>query len=311
MDLKLFLTTRMFDLYFQAPWICACHELSILEALFYYGTRLFSYRNYLGSVMHTYNILREMNRIEPISLLDSLCKTFDDILFPGGRPRLRFKACWIRYMGGRLRYNPHNADHKSGCHSMAIPAHTAKATAGFGSQDEAKDLKYDPEKISMTYHAKARGYHLDDATWDRISDLDHDKSILPLASKSVSSRHRRRQSRSSSCDYRQRLRWLEEAMQKEFNGPFPIAKLNLFKVYVACVRIVAVISDRWHGDQVRPGQYCLCFMDTLLPAADRYLDNDYRQWRMACTQELVGICRDAIEDALGGRAMDEFLWEYV
>ena len=100
-------------------------------------------------------------------------------------------------------------------------------------------------------------------------------------------------------------------MRNEFNGPFPIAKLNLFQVYLACVRIVSVISDRWHGDQVRSGQNCLCFMDTLLPAADRYLDNDHRQWRMGCTQELVGICRDALKDALGGRAIDEFLWEYV
>jgi hypothetical protein len=30
----------------------------MLESLFYYGLRLFSYRHYVGSVMHVYHILR-------------------------------------------------------------------------------------------------------------------------------------------------------------------------------------------------------------------------------------------------------------
>lgn len=154
LDLEAFLHVKMFDFYFQAPWTCASHQLDMFEALFYYGIRLFSYRNYLGSVLHTYNALREMDRMQPISLLDSLCDAFGDSLFPGGRPCQRFKACWLRYMGGRLRFHSHNSDHKSGCHSMAIPAHTAKATAGFGLRTEARDSRFEYDKISILYHRK-------------------------------------------------------------------------------------------------------------------------------------------------------------
>ena len=130
-DFEAFLQERRFDLYFQSPWVCGSHILEMLDLLFYYGLRLFSYRHYVGSVLHVYNILRECTGLQPIPLLENLCNAFSDILFPGGRPSHSFKACCFRYMGGRLRFNPHMSDHRSGSHRMCIPARTAKATAGF------------------------------------------------------------------------------------------------------------------------------------------------------------------------------------
>ncbi|KAK3108000.1 hypothetical protein LTR53_017884, partial [Teratosphaeriaceae sp. CCFEE 6253] len=91
-DLDTFVHAKCFDLYFQSPWVSGSHILSMLEALFYYGLRLFSYRDYVGSVMHTYNILRQMTGLEAIPVLEHLSNTFQSILNPGGRPSRNFTA---------------------------------------------------------------------------------------------------------------------------------------------------------------------------------------------------------------------------
>ena len=51
-------------------------------------------------------------------------------------------------------------------------------------------------------------------------------------------------------------------------GPFPIARINFYKVYTAYVRIVSIISDKAHGDSDQ-GAKCLCFLAAMLSAADR------------------------------------------
>jgi len=45
---------------------------------------------------------------------------------------------------------------------MIVPAHTAKATAGFGSHKEVKDLRFEYQKISLFHHIKERSYLLDE-----------------------------------------------------------------------------------------------------------------------------------------------------
>ena len=59
-DLQAFLQEKCFDLYFPSPWVSGSHMLEMHETLFYYGLRLFSYRNYVGAVMHVYHALREL-----------------------------------------------------------------------------------------------------------------------------------------------------------------------------------------------------------------------------------------------------------
>lgn len=314
-DLKAFIHSKMFDFYFQAPWTCGCHALEMLDALSYYGLRLFNYRNYVGSLIHTYNVLRTLTRFESIPLLDGLSNACGGLLFPGGRPRRNFKACWVRYMGARLRFKSHSSDHKSGCYSMVIPAHTAKATAGFGSQKEAKDPRFEYRKISVLHHIRGKGYHLDDFVLNRICTSDEgesdESSISSKAAKpNLGCGHGSRESQSPPSDNWRRLQCLQKALHDELDGPFPIARIDLFKVYLDCIHVVSTISDRWHGDKARYGQNCLCFADTLLMAADRYKNNEYRLQPLGCN-ELVGICQSAMKETLSGKRVDQYLWKYV
>ena len=305
-DLKKFLQEHCFDLYFQSPWVSASHMLEIQETLFYYGLRLFSYRHYVGSVVHVYHVLRELNGFQSIPLLEQLRDTFNHILFPGGRPVRNFKACCLRYMGGRLKFRPDASDHKSGSHHMAIPAHAAKASAGFGLRKEANDSRFAYCKISMFYHIKEKGYHVNENLWDRIQALAHAH---------VSGKHQKgdgcthdHPKREEPCTHQ--LSHLQKAVLIDFAGAFPIARVNFFQVYISCVQIIAIISEKTHGGEEEPRQDCLCFLDVILTAADRCKDNEHRLQPFGC-KELVSTCKEAMSNVLGDRSVDGFLWKIL
>ena len=305
-DFKEFLQEKCFDLYFQSPWISGSHILEMHETLFYYGLRLFSYRNYVGSVVHIYHVLREIIGFRSVPLLEQLRDTFSDILFPGGRPSRNFKACCLRYMGGRLRFRANAPDHKSGSHHMVIPAHTARTTAGFGLRKEANDSRFAYCKVSMFYNIKEKGYHVDESLWSRTH---------ALAKPSVGGKDRKghacahghpnQEPTSNSCLYQ--LSQLQKAVLADCAGPFPIAKINFFQVYMSCTQIVSIISDKTHDGEER-GPNCLCFLDVMVQAADRYRANEHKMQPFGC-KELVTTCKEAISAVLGDRSLDDFLWK--
>ena len=315
-DLQVFTSELLFNLYFQNPWVCGSHILEMLETAFYYGLRLFSYRHFVGSVLHVYNILRELTGFQEIPLLEHLCTTFNEILFPGGRATKSFRFCCMRYMGGRLRFTDHNkADHKSGCHKFEVPANSAKATTGFGLRKEANDSRFEYRKISLLHHIKDRGYHVDEASWDRVRDVnDINEDGIKSANKAKKRRSCHHAHSSSQCSpfstsSQHQLRQLQKALLTEFTGPFPIAKINFFEIYISCVRIVSMISDRAHGDEDK-GSRCLCFLETMVTAADRCRENEHRLQPFG-NRELVECCKEAMLSVLGGREVEEFLWRGV
>ena len=155
-------------------------------------------------------------------------------------------------MGSRLRFNSHVSLHKAGCHSMVIPSHIAKATAGFGLRKHSNDHRFDYRKISLFHHIKERGYHLDTATWKRVYSLNNSsdrKSVSQRkASNAPSCSHSRQPSdANNSCPNTHWLQTLRTAILTDFTGPFPIPQLNFLEVYLACVRTISLISARVSG----------------------------------------------------------------
>ena len=314
-DLEHFLKAREFDFYFQSSWVSGSHVMEIADALFYYGLRLFSYRNLVGSLLHVYNTLRHSNSIGSIALFDSLIEVFNDILFPGGRPSRNFKLCYMRHMGGRLHFHSHK--HDSGCHSMLIPVQAAKATAGFGLPRGNDDPRFDYRKTSFFLYLKEQGYLLDDGTWTQVLSILKDRNPISAdhalhgqARSRQCPHHRNRPHQNPPSCTRSKLESLREALSSDFSRPFCTVKINFFKVYLACVRIVTRISDEYHGKDARPGQRCLCFAENLLLAADRCRGNEKR-FRYYCCKDLVEICRTAMVEDMGNAPVEEFLWNGV
>ena len=311
LDLQAFVQERVFDLYFQSGWVSGSHMLEMLETSFYYGLRLFSYRHFVGTVLHVYNILGKLTGFEQIPLLERLCDIFDAVLFPGGRPDRNFRACCMRYMGGRLRFDGHAADHKSGCHKFEIPMNAAKATAGFGLRKEANDTRFQYRKISLFHHIKEKDYHIDSCLWDRIHQLDKEDDRNSRKGASRTPCHHRHSSQhvpfSSSPQHH--VCQLQAAVVAEFTGPFPIARINFFEVYMACVHIVSILSDRVHGDTDQ-GCRCLCFLEVMVSAADRFRDNEHKLQPFGY-RELVENCKEAMMTVLGNKTLEDFLWKGI
>ena len=294
-DLKAFLEEKCFDLYFQSPWVSGSHLLEMHETLFHYGLRLFSYRHYVGSVVHVYHVLRELSGFEPVPLLERIRDTFNDVLFPGGRPSRNFQACCLRYMGGRLKFKPDTSDHRSGSHHMAIPARTAKTTAGLGPRREANDLRFAYRKISLFYHVKEKGYHFDESSLVDPNAFDKNHQGR------TGDDHPKQDSMSNPCLHQ--LSRLQEAVLDDFAGPFPVARVNFFQIYMSCVRIISIVSAKTHDGE----NQCLCFVDAMLQAADRYKANEHKAQPFGC-KGLVKACKEAMGFVLGDRSVDNFLW---
>ncbi|KAL8934321.1 MAG: hypothetical protein Q9216_005970 [Gyalolechia sp. 2 TL-2023] len=287
-DLEEYLRTKMFDFYFQSPWVCGAHILEMLHAVHYYGLRLFAYRSYVGSVVHMYNVLRQLHDLAPIPVLEALCEQLAELFFPGGRPKRSFKNSYVRYMGGRLRFHA-KAKHQNGCHGLVIPAHAARANAGFSSAGEAKDGRFECGRLSLLWRIKERDWRFDnDAGSHGRNQCQGEEDYITATE----------------------LESLNDQLASSFASPLPTALINHFPLYLACARIVNNISDAYHGSDVKPGQYCLCSAENLLVAADGCREG--KGWRIKKeVRELAEVCARGIQEEFEGKEVGEFVWRNI
>ncbi|KAI4283042.1 MAG: hypothetical protein L6R35_005267 [Caloplaca aegaea] len=319
-----YLRMKTFDLFFQSPWVCGGQILQMMQMLNYYGLRLFAYKSYVGSVIHMYNVLRQLHGFAPIAILDAVSDHFGNLLFPGGQPRRRnFRNCYIRYLGGRLRFH-NRALHQNGCHGLSIPVHTAKATAGFSSDGAESDARFDGGRFSLLYKIQAQQYRIDEATWDVISCKDHwtdgeyEESVPssePNAHASSPRKQRssggitafQRHNHSSTSRYStdtsaetvsRRLQGLQQTLDAELKSSLPVAGVELLRLYLTCARIIDRISNAYHGSDAKTGQYCLCCAENLVEAADSCREG--KGWKVQKkVVDLIEVCEGTIEMEFG------------
>ena len=306
-NLESFLGAKEFGVYFQTPWVSGSHILMVGQILFNYGLRLFSYKNIMGSVLHVYNALRNFDSIKMIPLFDNVIDSMKDVLFPGGRPSRNFTSCYMRHIGGRLRF--HSTKHDTGCHSMVISPHSAKATAGFQVPEAKDDPRFDFKKTSFLFYMNHQRYQFNGSSWSQILNTANDKAVASNENAKNNSCTQCRNARAGlpSCP-RGRLETLRDALTTDVNQPFCTARINFFKLYLSCLRIVTRMMNEYHEkDAPPPGSPCVCFADNLLTAADRSRSSAKRFEKLGC-QKLLEICRRAMEEEVGEAEPQDFLW---
>ena len=325
-DIQSFLQTKIFDLYFQSPWVSGSQMLEMLDRLFCHGLRLFNYGSYVTAILHAYNILRQFTDIQPCLLFDSIIgSSLSNNVFPGGLPHRNFKASYTRAIGGRLRFDSHKhkGHHKSGSHSMTIPTHAAKATAGLSIRKSEADAdhRFDVGKISLFYDIKHRDYRPTKENCKRVyiagsiekadeqGPKAHEASKTPdNAGNGTCSHHNATDGSSdSSICPAHRLQHLQRAVHKEFSGPFPVAKINFFAVFLKCVRIVRNINDKYHKD-VEPGLKCLCFVEEILRAGDLRMEDEKHPLGFKKATETA---KEVMVMELEGKGLEDFFWKCI
>ncbi|KAI9673146.1 MAG: hypothetical protein M1817_003008 [Caeruleum heppii] len=304
-DLESFTKETIFDLFSQAPWVAGSQMLEMLEATFYYGLKLCSYRHYVGAVLHAYNVMVTFGHIKAVPVLERVATALQEVIFCGMRPVRNYHSCFIRFMGGKLHF--HTGSRASvgpgGRQSWRLELPRNGEDKGSGLRRELNDMRFKYEKVSLLHHIKGHKYAPCEAVWAQL----HRRSQRTGEDKAKVGHGRQRIS-GSLCPSspHERLGKMLDGARGEFQGDFPTAKINLFRVYLACVEIVRAINARTdHGDG---DGLCLCFADTLLRAADDYQGRRRGAQRFG-ERGLREACRQAFERALGSRPLSDFLWD--
>lgn len=298
---------KCWDLFFQSPWVAGNHVLEMLDMCQYYGTKLFSYRHYVGSVLHSYNVLQQLAGLEEISLFEWLCHNYQNTFFPGGRPTSNFRACWSRYIGARLRFKKGHKSHNhrdSWC--MAIPAHAAQKAAGLGITRDGKDNKDE----CLLFRIKQQDYVTEDLGWSTVETKPSRQFGASKLSRSGSDIGQSQQHRQLSV----LLQHTKTLLSSSRDSVMPAARLNHFAVFATCVRIIATLSDATHTDAKDKGTNCICFANAILNGGDRIVQarklgrTGASCWTKDEREGVVKMTTEAMKESVQRRWPQDWMW---
>lgn len=102
------LQEKKFDLFHQAPWVAAAPMMDSLALAYWLGLRLCSYRGLIGAVLHSYHGLRAVDGIKKVPILEAICNLLTESVFLNERPVKFFEKRYVRFSGGRIKFNCHS-----------------------------------------------------------------------------------------------------------------------------------------------------------------------------------------------------------
>lgn len=265
-DLTSFAQHNKWDLLFQSPYVSGSHILEMLDLCHYYGSKLFVYRHYIGALVHSYNVMTQFAGLEQNPLLEYLCDEFRHTFFPGGqRPTRSFRACWSRYIGARIKFKKSHKRNNKDSWCMAIPPHEARKAAGLGvGRNEGSVDKGE----CVIFSIKQRDYDVSAAQWEGIDAHGPSHKSCTVSQDATPS------AAAVSCH---RLSSLLPLLDKTLASttpdrvPPPKARLNHFRVFHDCVKVVSDISDATHTNPKERNMNCICFASAVLEGGDRIL----------------------------------------
>jgi hypothetical protein len=182
--------------------------------------------------------------------------------------------------------------------------------AGIGIPDHRRK-----DKVGcLLFNIKQQDYHISDAQWGELND-SYAKVQRMRKNKSRETSDMKVPTSSAQME-KQRLLPLAMTTQALLAGSsktLPMARVNLFAVFERSVRVVSTISDKMHQEEhLGKGDYCICFANELLNAADRIVKGR-RFGKLAAWKEperkLVSDTKDAILAAFGDVNEEELLWD--
>ncbi|KIX96970.1 uncharacterized protein Z520_07084 [Fonsecaea multimorphosa CBS 102226] len=301
------------DLVFQSPWVAGNHALEMVDLCHYYGLHLLKYRHYVGAVLHSYNVLRQLGGLEEIPILESLCVQFGEVMFPANKaPKSNFRTCWARHVGARLKFEQgHKGRNRHDNWCLAIPAHAAKAAAGF-------DIPTHHHKHMtgcVLFRYKHQNYYISDA---QIQALN------PPIVRSRQGRGEWSTTRMCKADVQiveaagqnPKLLPLALATHRLITtgncGLLPMARVNLIALFERCLSVVSQLSDKMHSDkEAEKGINCICFCSEIFSAADRIVKGR-RMGKLEAWNEnerkLIEDTKEAIQKTFGSLTKEDLLW---
>ena len=304
-ELEKFVTSRCWDLLHQSPWMAGCQMLDVMHRASYYGSKLLRYRNFVGATIHVYNALHvaDPDLLTPIPVLEAVCEELKGVFFAGGsRPQRNFYKSYVRFLGGRLRFQKgHSRQRTQDTWCMAIPGHAARESSGLGIGIN-EGPKQKTELWGLLPRLARSEYTIDKDSWQEVCEhCGKSQQINGSSAKDV--RKRRFELDKVPCSYL--LTSLESAVTDELDSCLPLIRLDVFKLYATCVTMVEKVSKFGYdgGDEGGVTIRCLCFVEHLMAAAERKVRAktervENRIWKKE-EKLLVELIAETLNDVFG------------
>ena len=218
-ELSMFMGEKRFDLYHQSPIVAGYQMTRILAKATTLGILFCNIMQYVGVVLHLYNLLRQYGLIEEETvLLEHLCDVTGHNIFRGPRPTINFFSQYAAFQA--MTYN---FDHKS-------------RTFAFGESNIHR-RRFNSHSLSVMTGLNQCGCQPFCNRWgpvwrgidkrSRLTNEGVEKTADQIASHPL------------VCV----LEPLESIVRSEWEGSFPVARINWFEVFRACTEILEKISS--------------------------------------------------------------------
>ncbi|SMQ52148.1 unnamed protein product [Zymoseptoria tritici ST99CH_3D7] len=248
----------------------------------------------------------------PIHLLEQLCDFFKEQVFLGDRPTRKFTRSLKRFMGGKLEtktdFASNSGDARKSQYQISMPQ-----SVKYGQADNDR-IK--PAEFCLFHNLRASkpAFHAGPALWAKLFTNNRIKSLTAKQTLAIDRELR-------DAPFAATLERVKEAATSEFEGSFPIATVNWFKVYELMVSILTDVAERYQREMpadMEPFQKHFestpanasvgsSFVLILLQVIDCNVESS-RRWDDN-KSEGVKMTWEAFERCAGAIEIEDLLWE--
>ncbi len=219
-DLFKLISEKRWDLYHQSPIVAGFQMARILARATQLGTRFCSISQYVGVVLHLYNLLRQFDLLdEEPELLEPLCDAIGHNIFRAPRPTDGFFSKYAAFQSMAYKFDKRTKTYtfeESNGNDRQIHLHPHSLSVMTG----LNDCGFKPfcNRWGPVWRGNDKRSRVNN---NGVEKMAHQIAAHPLI-----------------CV----LEPLETIVCPEWEGNFPVARIDWFKVFTACTDILEKIS---------------------------------------------------------------------
>ena len=235
-SLQRYASTKRFDHYYQAPWTAGAQIIGINRMAMWFGISACNDTPRFGTILHAYNALRARGYVGEVPLFEELCELLTGAVFRGRRTSQNFTTAHMCFLGARLNFRKPDRSQNT------PPAMRGFSKLSFDAYTGPHQILPNDESIFCTL-ARPGFYFPRDQILVRCL-----KVTRPQWSALSSDAIQRKAQAESTASFRsiRVVDYVDEATESEFEGRFPITKINWFAVCVTAEEILEHAGDgKW------------------------------------------------------------------
>lgn len=310
--LKAFMREKRLDLYSQAPWTGGQQITQILAYTLEAGLSLCNQRGIVGTLLHGYNAVQQLTESPTKNpLLDALSDMFLEPVFLGRLPTSNFDSIWLRFLGGGIEKKTiRGKDGKK--FTMTLPKQPKDPNNAADFQK-----RIDAFNLSLFHNLYDSDWMGRPSFWAQVFTNKEKKT----ASKQEMSRW---DAKLHQKPFGHALGMMSSVVASEFNGSFPIARVNFFAVYMICVDTLTEVAKRAVENPPEELEWAreaglddtnvdaaagFGFLAVLLMNVDALADKGLKASLL--NHSGLRIVQEAIDHIWGEKKLEDFLWKNV